>query len=55
MFSKGVALRVIMKSQYAQKMLDAPAGGDERVYVSQRAFEGAMSQPILAVDLRQLH
>jgi len=28
-------------------MLNAPVGADERVYVSQRSFEGAILQPIL--------
>jgi len=55
MFSKGIALRVIAQGQYAQNMLDAPVAADEQVYVGQRAFTGAMLQPILTADLRQLH
>jgi porin len=50
-----MALRVIAQGQYAQNMLDAPVGADEQVYVGQRAFTGAMLQPILTADLRQLH
>ena len=55
MLRKGMALRVIAQGQYAQNMLDAPVGADEQVYVGQRAFAGAMVQPILTTDLRQLH
>jgi porin len=55
MLSKGMALRVIAQGQYAQNMLDAPVGANEQVYVGQRAFTGAMLQPILTADLRQLH
>lgn len=55
MLRQGMALRMIAQGQYAQNMLDAPVGADEQVYVGQRAFEGAMLQPILTADLRQLH
>jgi porin len=55
MFSKGMALRVIVQAQYAQNILDSPVAADEQVYVGQRAFTGAMLQPILTADLRQLH
>jgi porin len=55
MLRKGVALRLITQGQYAQNMLDAPVGANEQVYVGQRAFTGAMLQPILTADLRQLH
>ncbi|MDE3188660.1 MAG: carbohydrate porin [Acidobacteriota bacterium] len=55
LFRKGLALRVITQAQYAQNMLDAPVPADEQVYVGQRPFEGAMVQPILTADLRQLH
>jgi len=34
---------------------DAPVPSYDQVYVGQRPFEGAMAQPILVSDLRQLH
>jgi porin len=55
MLRRGMALRVITQGQYAQNMLDAPVGAESQVYVGQRAFAGAMVQPILTADLRQLH
>jgi len=55
MLKKGIALRLIAQGQYAQNMLEAPVGASEQVYVGQRAFRGAMLQPILTADLRQLH
>jgi porin len=55
MLSKGMALRLIAQGQYAQNMLDPPVGANEQVYVGQRAFTGAMLQPIFTADLRQLH
>lgn len=55
LFKKGLALRVISQVQYVQNVLDAPVPADEQVYVGQRPFEGAMVQPILTADLRQLH
>ena len=55
LFRRGMALRVIAQAQYAQNMLDGPVPADRQVYVGQRAFEGAMLQPILTADLRQLH
>jgi len=55
MLRKGMALRLIAQGQYAQNMLDAPVGAESQVYVGQRAFTGAMLQPILTADLRQLH
>ena len=54
MLSQGMALRMIAQGQYTQNMLDAPVLADEQVYVGQRAFGGAMLQPILTADLRQL-
>lgn len=55
LFSKGLALRVISQAQYVQNLLDSPVPADEQVYVGQRPFEGALVQPILTADLRQLH
>ena len=55
LFSKGLAFRVISQIQYVQNLLDAPVPAREQVYVGQRPFEGAMAQPILVSDLRQLH
>ena len=55
LFSKGLAFRVISQVQYVQNLLDAPVPPHDQVYVGQRPFEGAMAQPILVSDLRQLH
>lgn len=55
LFRQGMALRVITQIQYAQNTLDAPVPADAQTYVGQRSFEGAMVQPILTADLRQLH
>jgi porin len=55
LFSKGLALRIISQVQYVQNVLDAPVSAHYQVYVGQRPFEGAMVQPILVSDLRQLH
>jgi porin len=55
LFRQGVSLRVITQLQYAQNILDAPVPADEQAYIGQRPFEGAMVQPILTADLRQLH
>jgi porin len=55
MLRHGMALRVIAQGQYTQNMLDAPVAAEEQVYVGQRAFTGAMVQPIFTADLRQLH
>ena len=55
LFNKGLALRVISQVQYVQNVLDAPVPAHDQVYVGQRPFEGAMVQPILVSDLRQLH
>ncbi|MGA8041640.1 MAG: carbohydrate porin [Terracidiphilus sp.] len=52
---QGIALRAITQVQYAQNTLEAPVPADDQVYVGQRYFEGAMVQPILTADLRQLH
>lgn len=52
---RGLALRLISQIQYAQNFLEGPVPADDQVYVGQRAFEGAMLQPILTADLRQLH
>ena len=48
-------MRVISQVQYVQNVLDAPVPPRDEVYVGQRPFEGAMVQPILVSDLRQLH
>jgi porin len=55
MLRHGMALRLIAQGQYTQNMLDAPVAAEDQVYVGQRAFTGAMLQPILTADLRQLH
>jgi porin len=55
LFNKGLAIRVISQVQYVQNLLDAPVPPRDQVYVGQRPFEGAMAQPILVSDLRQLH
>ena len=55
LFRKGLALRLVTQSQYAQNTLAAPVPPDEQAYIGQHPFEGAMVQPILSWDLRQLH
>lgn len=55
LFRKGLALRLVTQSQYAQNTLAAPVPPDDQVYIGQHPFEGAMVQPILTADLRQLH
>ena len=55
LFKKGLAFRVISQVQDVQNVLDAPVPSHDQVYVGQRPFEGAMAQPILVSDLRQLH
>ena len=55
LFKEGLALRIISQVQYVQNVLDAPVPPRDQVYVGQRPFEGAMVQPILVSDLRQLH
>jgi porin len=55
MLRHGMALRLIAQGQYAQNTLDAPVAAEDQVYVGQRAFTGAMLQPILTADLHQLH
>ena len=54
LLSKGIALRVINQSQYAQNTLRAPASADQQVFVGDHPFQTAMSNPILTADLRQL-
>ncbi len=53
LFRHGMALRVIDSLQYAQNTLASPVAADDQVYVGQRAFYGAMSNPILTWDMRQ--
>lgn len=55
MLRHGLAVRLIAQGQYAQNMLDAPVAAESQTYVGQRAFTGAMLQPVLTADLRQLH
>ena len=55
LFHKGVAFRLITGLRYTQNVLHAPVPADEQVYVGQRAFENMFEQPILSLDLRQLH
>lgn len=55
LFRKGLALRVVSQLQYVQNTLAAPVPPDDQVYIGEHPFEGAMVQPILTSDLRQLH
>lgn len=53
LFRKGIALRVILQTQFAQNLLDVP--GHEQVYVGQKPYASTMVQPIITFDLRQFH
>ncbi|HET9087489.1 MAG TPA: carbohydrate porin [Acidobacteriaceae bacterium] len=55
LFRKGMALRLVNQDQYVQNTLASPVPPDNQVYIGQHPFEGAMVQPILTWDLRQLH
>jgi len=55
LLSKGLALRGLVQSQYAQNLLDAPVAADQQAYVGQREFAGAMTNWTLTWDMRQLH
>jgi porin len=50
----GLAIREIIQLQFVQNILEAPVAADQQVYVGQRAFTSAMSNPILTWDMRQL-
>jgi porin len=55
LFSKGVALRVLLKAEYAQNTLQAPVPPDQQVYVGEYPFEVGMANGTFTADLRQLH
>lgn len=54
LLSKGLALRGLLQSQYAQNVLEAPVAADQQVYVGDREFAGAMTNWTLTWDMRQL-
>ena len=51
---KGIALRGVLQSQYAQNLLQRPAPVDQQAYVGEHEFYGAMTNWTLTSDLRQL-
>ncbi len=55
LFSKGLALRGVLQSQYAQNALQAPVPANQQIYVGEHEFYGAMTNWTLTSDLRQLH
>ncbi len=54
LLSKGMALRLISQSQYAQNLLQAPVPADQQAFVGDHPFAGAMLHSIFTADLRQL-
>lgn len=55
LWSKGVLLRVVLQSQYAQNTLQVPVPADDQTYVGEHPFDGAMTNGTITADLRQLH
>jgi len=54
LLSKGMALRLITSTQYAQDILKAPAAADKQSFVGDRPFGAILEHLILTSDLRQL-
>jgi porin len=54
LLSKGMALRLITSTQYAQDILKAPVAADKQAYVGDRPFGSILEHLILTSDLRQL-
>jgi len=55
LFSKGMALRLVQKVQYAQNVLQTPVSAEHQTYVGEHPFEGALDHLLFTADLRQLH
>ena len=51
---KGIAIRLLTSSEYAQNMLGAPVSADQQVFVGDHPFEEGAWCAILTADLRQL-
>ncbi|KAA6464848.1 carbohydrate porin [Acidobacteria bacterium AB60] len=54
LWHRGLALRLVNTTRYAQNTLQAPVPADQQVYVGQHPFQGEVINPILTWDLRQL-
>lgn len=54
LLSKGMALRLITSTQYAQDILKAPAAADKQAFVGDSPFGSILEHLILTSDLRQL-
>ncbi|MDR3776407.1 MAG: carbohydrate porin [Terracidiphilus sp.] len=54
LLSKGLALRLITSTQYAQDILKAPASADKQSFVGDSPFGSILEHLILTSDLRQL-
>ncbi len=55
LWEKGLFLRTVVQSQYAQNLLQASVPADDQTYVGESPFEGAMANVTLTSDLRQFH
>lgn len=55
LFSKGIALRGVVQSQYSQNVLQAPVPANQQAYIGEHEFGGEMTNWTLTSDLRQLH
>jgi len=54
LLSKGMALRLISSSNYAQDILKAPAPADQQAFVGDTPFGSTLAHLIFTSDLRQL-
>lgn len=54
LLSKGMALRLISSTQFADDVLKSPAPVDQQTFVGDTPFGGEMLNPIFTADLRQL-
>jgi porin len=50
-----MVLRLVGIPGYQQNLLHAPVSANQQVYVGERPYESTMLNPILTMDLRQLH
>jgi len=54
LFSKGLALRLISSTQFAQDVLKPPVAADQQAFVGDRQYESVLKHLILTSDLRQM-
>lgn len=54
LLSRGMALRLVSKGQYAQNTLREPSPTDKQAFVGDSPFQSAMGHLILTSDMRQL-